>query len=253
MQPLPTDESHVQPESVRAVADGMRDYWDERAKENAAWYVDTSVNYETPDMDAFMATGAEVVRQALTDAPVKPKQQELAVEIGCGLGRICGALGDHFTNVVGVDISQSMVEQARELINKPNVRFEVVSGADLGTVADQSADLVTTYTVFQHMPKAELIESYVRDAGRALRPGGVLAAQWNNLPHPMAWMARGVWWRIRDHIGGPLKLDARVAPQFVGMRLPTKDMVDMCTRAGLTVRATAQTGTLFAWVWATKD
>ena len=146
-----------------------------------------------------------------------------------------------------------MVEQAREQVTKSNVRFEVVSGADLGTVGDSTTDFITTYTVFQHMPKASLIEAYVRDAARALRPGGVLAAQWNNLPHPMLWKAHGVWWRLRGRIGGPLKLDKRVAPQFVGMRLPTDEMLAMVKRAGLTVRGTAQTGTLFAWVWATKD
>jgi ubiquinone/menaquinone biosynthesis C-methylase UbiE len=231
----------------------MRSYWDERARENAVWYVDTSVSYDDPDMDKFMATGREVVRQALLDAPVHPAAKELAVEIGCGLGRICNALADHFTNVIGVDISESMVQQARELVDKPNVRFEVVSGADLRPVDDASADFVTTFTVFQHMPKATLIEAYVQEAARVLRPGGVLAAQWNNLPHPMAWKARGVWWRLRDRIGGRLKLDARVAPQFVGMRLPTEDMMDIVTRAGLTVRGTAETGTLFAWVWATKE
>ena len=182
---------------VRDVAEGMRRYWDDRARENAVWYVDTSVNYEAPDMERFMATGHEVVRRALLEAPVRPAGRALAVEIGCGVGRICLALSEHFDNVVCVDISESMVAQARQLVTALNVRFEVVSGADLGTVADGSADFVTTFTVFQHMPKAALIEAYVRDAGRVLRPGGVLAAQWNNLPHPRLWKLRGMWWRAR--------------------------------------------------------
>jgi ubiquinone/menaquinone biosynthesis C-methylase UbiE len=231
----------------------MRSYWEERARENAVWYVDTTTNYESPDMDQFFATGREVVRHLFIDAPIQPRGRDLAVEIGCGLGRICLALSDHFAEVVGVDISESMINQARELVPNSNVRFEVVSGADLGSIDDKSADLVTTFTVFQHMPEASPIEAYIRDAARVLRPGGVLAAQWNNLPHPMLGKAQGIWWRLRHRIGGPLKLDARVAPQFVGMRLPEDEMLAIIRRAGLTVHGTTQTGTLFAWVWATKD
>jgi hypothetical protein len=37
------------------------------------------------------------------------------------------------------------------------------------------------------------------------------------------------------------------------LRLPLDDMLAMVRRAGLTVRGTSQTGTLFAWAWATKE
>jgi len=245
--------SHRDEGAAQQVADSMRTYWDARARENAVWYVDTTMDYEAPDMERFFATGRQVVRELLHDAPVQPKGRDLAVEIGSGLGRICLALSEEFAQVVGVDVSESMVTQARQLVAKPNVRFELVSGADLGPIGDASADLVTTFTVFQHMPEKSLIEAYVRDSARVLRPGGVLAAQWNNLPHPFFGKVHGVWQRTRHRIGGPLKLDARVAPEFVGLRVPDDDMVDIITRAGLTVRATARTGSLFAWVWAVKD
>jgi SAM-dependent methyltransferase len=230
----------------------MRDYWEERARENAIWYVDTSLDYDAPDMDAFLATGQEIVRQALLDAPVQPQRRDLAVEIGSGLGRVCLALSAHFGDVIGLDISESMVAQAQNLVHQENVQFDVVSGSDLGSLPDGCADFVTTFTVFQHMPEASLIEAYVHDAARVLRPGGVLAAQWNNLPHPMRWKLRGMWWRLRHRVGGPFKLDPRVAPQFVGMRVPVDDMMAMVRRSGLTVGATSELGTLFAWIWATK-
>jgi ubiquinone/menaquinone biosynthesis C-methylase UbiE len=230
----------------------MHAYWDERARENAIWYVDTSLDYDQPDLDQFLATGQAVVRRALLDAPIQPTQRQMAVEIGCGIGRICLALSEHFAHVVGVDISESMVEQARASVTTPNVQFEVVSGSDLRPIEDNSVDFITTFTVFQHMPAASLIEAYLREAARTLRPGGVLAAQWNNLPHPIRWKLRGGWWRLRHRLGGPFKLDQRVAPQFVGMRVPSDDMLAMVKRAGLTIQATADEGTLFAWLWAVK-
>jgi SAM-dependent methyltransferase len=238
---------------VAAVAKGMRSYWDARAQENAVWYVDTTMDYDAPDMERFFATGRQVVDALLHQAPLQPARRERAVEIGCGLGRLCLALADEFAEVIGVDISETMLTKARQLVPRSNVRFELVSGADLAPVEDASADLVTTFTVFQHMPRATLIEAYVHEAARVLAPGGVLAAQWNNLPHPRAGKARGVWERTRHRVGGPFRLDARVAPEFVGLRLPLDDMLAMVRRAGLSVRGTAQTGTLFAWVWATKE
>src|SRR3954465_1282285 len=90
----------------------MRRYWDERAKENAAWYVDTSLHYDDPDLDQFFATGRKIVDQALTHAPDDWTPAGLAVEIGSGLGRIALALADRFDKVIGVDISPEMIQQA---------------------------------------------------------------------------------------------------------------------------------------------
>jgi SAM-dependent methyltransferase len=111
---------------------------------------------------------------------------------------------------------------------------------------------VTTFTVLQHLPDSDLIEGYLRDSARVLSPGGVLAAQWNNLPHPRLWRARAVWWRLRDRIGGPLKMDPRVARQFIGTRVPVEVVKRTLEDAGMTVRGTKGLGTLFAWVWAEK-
>jgi SAM-dependent methyltransferase len=233
-------------------ADGMRSFWDDRARENAAWYVDTTCDYEHPDMEAFFAVGHKVVEEALLTAPVQPVRRSLAVEIGPGLGRISLALADHFDHVIGIDISAEMVERARALVPSPKVQFEVGNGRDLQPLESGQADFVTTFTVLQHLPAAELIEGYLRDAARILAPGGILAAQWNNLPHPRAWRSRAAWWRVRHRIGGPLKMDPRVAPQFIGTRLPFEEVRRTLEGAGLTVKGTKGLGTLFAWVWAEK-
>src|SRR5882762_2278633 len=63
----------------------MRDYWDERACTNAAWYVDTSIDFAEPDMDRFFATGETIVGEALDGAPASPPAYGVAVEIGAGL------------------------------------------------------------------------------------------------------------------------------------------------------------------------
>jgi SAM-dependent methyltransferase len=232
--------------------EGMRRYWDDRAKENAAWYVDTSCSYDDPDMDQFWATGEQIVKESYVDAPVRPDEHRLAVEIGPGLGRVCKALAQHFDRVIGVDVSPEMVTRARELVDDPRITFEVGNGGDLRPAEDGSADLVVTFTVFQHLPEQAMLEGYIRDAARVLSPGGVLAAQWNNLPHPRLWRIQGQWWRILQRLGLKHRNDHRVAPQFLGSRVTVAAVRAMCERAGLVPQATKGEGTLFAWVWATK-
>ena len=150
------------------LTDGMRDYWDARAQENAAFYVDTTCDYDAPDMEQFFETGNEVVREALLDAPVQPAVRVRALEIGPGLGRICRALAPHFDQVVGLDVSAEMVRQARELVDDPNVTFEVGDGITLQPVQDASVDFVVTFTVLQHLPDRSAIVGYLREAARVL-------------------------------------------------------------------------------------
>jgi SAM-dependent methyltransferase len=235
----------------RAAGD-MREFWDSRARENAAWYVDTTCDYDRPDMDAFFRTGERIVGEALTGAPLQPAGRGLAVEIGPGLGRVCLALADHFERVVGIDVSEEMVNRARQLVADDRISFEVGSGMDLRSLPSGTADFVVTFTVLQHLSDPELIEAYLRDSARVLKPGGVLAAQWNNTPRPGIWKSRVAWWRLRNAIGGPLSTDIRNSPQFAGTRLPFDRVEAALEASGMAVRATKGLGSLFAWVWAEK-
>src|SRR5688500_3858783 len=118
----------------------MRRYWDDAARTNAAWYVDTSLSFDHPDFERFFATGRTIVDEALSGSPVAPPGDGLAVEIGSGLGRVCLALADRFERVVGVDISPEMVERAKELVPDERVSFVVGSGSSLRPVEDGTAD-----------------------------------------------------------------------------------------------------------------
>jgi SAM-dependent methyltransferase len=229
----------------------MRRYWDDRARENAMFYVDTSCGYDDPDVERFFRTGVDVVRQAVLDAPAQPAGRALAVEIGPGLGRICKALSRHFDQVVGIDVSSEMVRQARELVSEPNVAFEVGDGVTLQPVADRSADLVLTFTVLQHLPSRDAVTGYLREAARVLAPGGVLAAQWNGDAHPHRYRLRTWRWRLEHRLGSRRHLN-RLAPQFLGTPVPVRLVRDVLEGSGLVVEATAGEGTLYSWIWARR-
>jgi SAM-dependent methyltransferase len=237
---------------VRSGAGKMRAYWDDAARRNAVWYVDTSLDYEAPDMERFFETGRRIVSEALDQSPIFPPATGLAVEIGSGLGRVCGALAGRFDHVVGIDVSPEMVKRARKLVPDPRVRFEVGDGVTLAAVEDRSADLVLSFTVFQHIPEVPIIEGYLREAARVLVPGGLFVFQWNN-------EAGSLRWRLRRGLLGALQRTRvrperhlRHAPEFLGSRVPVRRIERALEESDVELCATAQTGTLFAWAWAQR-
>lgn len=229
----------------------MRRFWDERAAENAVFYVDTSSDYDDPDMDRFLATGRQIAEHVLRGAG-ELTGHELAVEIGPGLGRVCAAMAERFVRVVGIDVSPEMVRRAAALTADPRVTFEVGDGRTLASVGDATADLVYEFTVFQHIPSVAIIEGYVAEAGRVLRPGGVAAFQWNNQSPPGRWRLGAAARIAGRRLGLRRWADPRFSREFLGTTVPTARLVAALDAAGLDVLAIEGEGTLFAWVWARR-
>ena len=76
--------------------------------------------------DEFLATGqVEVDVQLATLAPSGfPHRRDLALDFGCGAGRLSRALARHFDRVIGVDVSASMIATARRLnADVTNIEF----------------------------------------------------------------------------------------------------------------------------------
>jgi SAM-dependent methyltransferase len=225
----------------------MRRYWDERARRNAAWYVDTSLTYEAIDMDRFFETGRTIVEHAMSGCP-DDLGSDLAVEIGCGLGRIAIGLADRFDAVIGVDISQEMLDRAQQ---HPKVTYVLGDGTSLSAISDGAADLVLSFTVFQHIPKTSVIEAYIAEAGRILRPGGVFAFQWNNTPGALRWRVRRSLMAVAQRFGFG-DAHGRDAPAFLGSRVPLDRIERALARGGLELLKTEGTDSLYAWAWARK-
>ena len=107
-----------------------------------------------------------------------PKTFDAALDFGCGVGRLTRALSRHFKQCVGLDISEVMIERARQLNRAfPGCDFKVNSTAALAAIADRSMDLVYTRYVLQHVPDRAAIRSYIADFMRILKPGGLLCFQ----------------------------------------------------------------------------
>jgi SAM-dependent methyltransferase len=105
---------------------------------------------------------------------------EAVLEFGCGTGRFAARLlrdelpGD--ATYLGLDVSPRMVELARAAVTPwaGRSRVELTDGAIRLPVADASQDrVVSTYVLDLLSP--EDAATFVAEARRALRPGGLLA------------------------------------------------------------------------------
>ena len=162
------------------VLDRMREDWNQRASEDAYYYV--AFGRRDQDDDEFFSTAAEIVKGFIWDLK-RVRGRDAALEIGCGPGRLMRPLSKYFTEIHGVDVSDEMIRLAKErLRNTPNAYPHVTVGSDLAEFTDDKFDFVYSYAVFQHIPSREVVFNYLREARRVLKPGGILRCQMNGLP-----------------------------------------------------------------------
>ncbi|ACU36745.1 class I SAM-dependent methyltransferase [Actinosynnema pretiosum subsp. pretiosum] len=122
----------------------------------------------------------------VTDAGVRPGGR--ALDAGCGSGRRCRELADHYDEVLGVDLSAPLVELARARRPHPRVRYEVADLADVDGGAE-GFDLVFSSTTLHHVPD---LDDALRKLKSLVRPGGcaVLVDNVADRPTPPAHVYR---------------------------------------------------------------
>jgi SAM-dependent methyltransferase len=162
------------------VLERMRADWNQRASEDAYYYV--AFGRREQDDEEFFATAADVVR-GLTAELKRLAKRDAALEIGCGPGRLMRPMSRHFGEIHGVDVSDEMIRLARERLRGiENAHPQVTPRSDLSMFPDAKFDFVYSYAVFQHIPSREVVFGYLREAWRVLKPGGVIRCQLNGLP-----------------------------------------------------------------------
>lgn len=161
----------------------MRSDWNERASEDAYYYV--AFGRRRQDDREFFDTAGEVLAWLRHEMRrlLAPSRECRGLEIGCGPSRLMRPLSESFAEIHGVDVSDRMIELARRnLAGIHNAHVGANSGADLSSFEDESMDFVYSYAVFQHIPSREVVLEYLREATRVLKYGGILTCQINGLP-----------------------------------------------------------------------
>ena len=137
------------------------------------------------------------------------------LEIGCGAGRVTRALARMFGEVHAVDVSGEMIKQAADVLHEfPNAFVYQNSGKDLAVVPELTFDFAFSSIVFQHIPSRDVIESYVREVNRLLRPGALFKFQ----------------------VQGNIAVKSRPDDTWLGVPFSERQAVDMALRCGFEPR-----------------
>ncbi len=209
----------------------MRVDWDHRARENARHYVNTS-NTQWTDEEFFASGERTVAEEVLTDmgniCQGKPPESMRVLEIGCGAGRVTRALARLFGEVHAVDVSGEMVRLATfALAGYPHAHIYQNNGKDLAVVGARDFDFAFSSIVFQHIPSREVIENYVHEVQRLLRPGALFKFQ----------------------VQGDSTLETQPDDTWLGVPFSERQAIDMAYRCGFDPRYRHGAGEQYFWLW----
>jgi SAM-dependent methyltransferase len=209
----------------------MQRDWDERARENARYYVATAKSDWTDD--EFFQSGERTVAEEISTDMInicqgKDPRQMRVLEIGCGAGRVTRALAGIFGEVHGVDVSGEMITRAKQaLADRPNAFVYQNNGKDLSVVPGGSYDFAFSTIVFQHIPSREVIYSYVQEVNRLLRPGALFKFQ----------------------VQGDSSMQTLPDDTWLGVAFSDHDAVKMAEICGFEPRHRHGAGEQYFWLW----
>ncbi|KAJ2454847.1 hypothetical protein EV183_001267 [Coemansia sp. RSA 2336] len=82
---------------------------------------------------------------------------KLCVDVGTGTGIFARRLTSHFDKVIGTDISESMLETARQSTTGDQIEFVNVPSEDLSFLKDHSVDMLTAATGAHYFDSAKFV------------------------------------------------------------------------------------------------
>lgn len=135
-----------------------RRHWEDLASADPMWVILTEPGREQRwDADAFFQSGrAEIDRVFVQLAAhgLAPRG-DVALDFGCGLGRLTQAMCERFEKVYGIDISEAMIAGARSH-NRHGTRavYHVNTVDHLPVVPTGTVDFIYSRLVLQHVPRA---------------------------------------------------------------------------------------------------
>ena len=154
----------------------MKKEWDARARLDTLFVIATD---HSQNEDDFWRSGIDEINSILGLGSSRfekivyqkdPKKMRV-LEIGCGIGRILIPTSRIFGQAIGVDVSSEMIHKGKKYVeNLQNCQIFENNGIDLSEFSDNYFDFCFSFIVFQHIPEKKIVEKYISEVSRVLKP-----------------------------------------------------------------------------------
>lgn len=139
--------------------------WDKFANKDAIFYIDTAVK----NAEEFWNKGETSIKTYVLPKIQKHRiHTNRCIDFGCGIGRYSFPLAAHFHEVVGVDISEQMLQKAKSIAHEKqisNTRF--IHTNDLENLK-KPVDFIYSVNVFQHIEDQNHIQEILQNLAKLL-------------------------------------------------------------------------------------
>lgn len=161
--------------------------WEQKANENPLFAImsdkifeNKTKNFNEEDLKAFYSKGQILWERFFGDlinisnVPL----QKTVLEFGCGIGRLLANPALMGYKCIGLDISETQLELAKEYFPaKSNTQFIKVDAKTEFKLPTESVDVIYSYAVFQHIKNLSDFYFALSELTRILNKGGLTRIQ----------------------------------------------------------------------------
>ncbi|MDO8463526.1 MAG: class I SAM-dependent methyltransferase [bacterium] len=161
--------------------------WDRFAKEDPMFYIATRRKAQWREEDAFWASGEQTTAFIWDAVAPHVRGNRLAIELGCGIGRLAVPMSKKFIRLKVVDVSPYMLEKLQQRCQQFGVGN---MSCHLSTTVwyEEPADFIYSALMLQHLERFDDVEEYIRKIAQCL--SGVAFLQFDTRPRNMFVAAR---------------------------------------------------------------
>jgi SAM-dependent methyltransferase len=126
------------------------------------------------DALGFSEPGLLCLQTVLANLPAPPRGK-IALDVGCGTGKVAIALAKAGWKVTGLDLSPAMVSMARLNALEAQAEVDFVRGDLLALGGDSTYDLLTAFSVLSYLRHQKEWQQGFQQLAQRLKSDGILA------------------------------------------------------------------------------